>query len=40
MFQVLIKKSIDSNIFMSEEAEKTIVAMCRNLPEAKMLSCL
>lgn len=33
MVTSLIKKSIDSNIFMAEEAEKTLISMCRNLPE-------
>ena len=33
IFQVLLKKSIDSNVFMAEEAEKTLITMCRNLSE-------
>lgn len=40
MFNVLLKKSIDPNVFMAEEADKTLVSMCRNLSENKMLTCL
>jgi len=28
--QSLLKKSIDSNIFMAEEAERTLSSLCRN----------
>lgn len=37
---VLIKKSIDSSVFVVEESEKTLSSMCRNLPEQKMMNCL
>jgi len=40
IFQVLMKRSVDTNLFVSEEAEKTLASMCRNLSEGKMLSAL
>ena len=39
-FQSLIKKSIDSNVFMAEEAEKTLVALCRHVNESKVTALL
>ena len=40
MFLVLIKKTIDSNVFMAEEGERALMSMCRNMSEAKVLSAL
>ena len=40
IFQVLIKRSTDTNFFVAEEAEKTLNSMCRNLSEIKMLTAL
>lgn len=40
IFQVLIKRSIDTNIFIAEEADKTLQQMCRNLSEQKMITAL
>ena len=40
IFQVLIKRSIDTNTFVAEEADKTLVAMCRAVSENKILSAL
>ncbi len=36
-FSVLMKKSVDSNIFISEEAEKTLFCLCRVVNEAKIV---
>lgn len=38
IFKVLMKKSVDSNIFMAEEAEKTLMSMCRNMQENKLMA--
>lgn len=40
IFQVLIKRSIDTNLFVSEEADKTLVAMCRAVSEGKIIASL
>ena len=40
MFSVIIKKSIDANVFMAEEAEKSLLSMCKNLQEQKLVACL
>ena len=40
IFQVLIKKSTDSNVFMAEEGERSLISMCRNLTEQKVLNSL
>jgi hypothetical protein len=40
MTQVLIKKSADSNAFMADEADKTLISMCNNITEQKMFSSL
>lgn len=37
---VLIKKSSDTNIFISSEAERTLISMCTYLPETKVFSTL
>jgi hypothetical protein len=40
IFQVIIKKSTDSNVFMGESAEKALMSLCRNIPETKLLPSL
>eukprot|EP00347_Sterkiella_histriomuscorum_P003381 403364519 len=40
IFQVLVKRSVDTNFFVAEEAEKTLMSMCRTVSETKMLSAL
>jgi flavorubredoxin len=36
----LLKKATDTNIFISEEAEKALVSMCNNCNESKVLQIL
>jgi hypothetical protein len=40
IFQVLLRRSLDTNLFVGEEAEKTLTSLCRNLPEQKLLHLL
>lgn len=37
---VVIKRSTDTNAFISEEAQKTIVAICNNGTETRVFSAL
>lgn len=37
---VVIKRSTDTNAFISEEAQKTIIAMCNNCTETRVFSAL
>ena len=34
---MLIKKSTDSNIFMAEEADKTLICMCKTMSDSRLL---
>ena len=38
--KLLLKKAADTNIFISEEADKALAQMCTNCQESKVLSCL
>jgi hypothetical protein len=40
IFQILVKKAIDSNYFISEEAEKALSGLCRNMQDTKILPIL
>jgi hypothetical protein len=38
MTTVLMKKSMDSNAFMANEADKALIAMCNSVTDTKMLA--
>jgi hypothetical protein len=38
--KVVIKKAADNNSFVSDEAEKVLIAMCQNCNESKVLAIL
>jgi hypothetical protein len=40
ILKLLLKKASDTNIFIAEEAEKAIEAMCQNCQDTKVLSIL
>jgi flavorubredoxin len=40
IIKLLLKKATDTNIFISEEAEKALVTMCNNCNETKVLQIL
>ncbi|CDW78065.1 protein fam179b-like [Stylonychia lemnae] len=40
IYQVLLKRSVDTNGFVAEEAEKTLISMCRAVSEQKMANAL
>jgi len=40
IIKLLLKKASDTNIFISEEAEKALISMCNNCNESKILQIL
>ena len=36
IFQVLMKKSVDTNIFIFEQADKTLINYCKTMTESKV----
>ena len=40
IMKILLKKASDTNVFLSEEAEKCLISMCQNCQDSKVLQCL
>lgn len=37
ILKILLKKASDTNVFISEEAEKALIGMCNNCQDSKVL---
>ncbi len=40
LIKVLMKKGADTNVFIAEEGERALIAMCNNCQNSKVLSSL